>query len=156
MHFVSKDAIIDAFKSARSLQQACSQMSQITLDDILGMLEPAMTIVEGLRNNVGAGQIGELTNEIVSQVVIKETAKAALAERVAIEMEDICRLREELDIREQALADEVAREEGNQSALLSGMIDKFLDNTFGKSSENLQAQPARRKATKTFTGDATG
>ncbi|KAF0328617.1 hypothetical protein GQ607_004029 [Colletotrichum asianum] len=156
MNFVSSDAIIDAFKSAKSLQQACSQMNQLTLDDIFGMLEPAMTVVEGLRNTIGACQIGELTNEIVSQVEIIAMAKAALAERVDMEMEDICLLREELNKREQALADEVAREESNQSALLSGTIDRFLDNTFGKSSENLQAQPARTMATKAFTEDATG
>ncbi|KAL3293066.1 hypothetical protein RB213_015320 [Colletotrichum asianum] len=156
MNFVSSDAIIDAFKSAKSLQQACSQMNQLTLDDIFGMLEPAMTVVEGLRITIGACQIGELTNEIVSQVEIIAMAKAALAERVDMEMEDICLLREELNKREQALADEVAREESNQSALLSGTIDRFLDNTFGKSSENLQAQPARTMATKAFTEDATG
>lgn len=156
MNFVSSHAIIDAFKSAKSLQQACSQMNQMTLDDILGMLEPAMTVVKGLRNTVGACQIGELTNEIGPQLEIIEMAKAELAERVAMEMEDICRLREELDKREQALTDEMAREESNQSTLLSGTIDRLLDNTFGKSSENLQAQPARTKTTETFTEDATG
>ncbi|KAH9231803.1 hypothetical protein K456DRAFT_1913877 [Colletotrichum gloeosporioides 23] len=137
MNFVSRDEIIDAFKSARSLRQACSQMSQITLVDVLGMLAPAMTVVEGLRNNVGASQIGELTNGNVSQVEVIAMANAALAERVAVEMGDICRLREELDKREQALADEVAMEARNQSALLSGTIDRLLDNTFEKTSENL-------------------
>ncbi|KAH0426436.1 hypothetical protein CcaCcLH18_10321 [Colletotrichum camelliae] len=137
MNFISREATIDAFKSARFLQQTYRERSQIPWCEISQILKPAIRVAEGLRNNLGACKIRELRKEIDGQVEIRQAAKTALQDRVATEMDDIRRQREELDKREQALIDDMAKEENNQSALLSDAIDRFLDSRFGKSEDHL-------------------
>ncbi|KAK2776651.1 hypothetical protein CKAH01_12301 [Colletotrichum kahawae] len=137
MSFISTEATIEAFKSARFLQQTYSERSQISWREISEILKPAIRVAEGLRNNVSACKIRELRKEIDGQVEIRQAAKTALQYRVPTEMDDIRRQREELDKRERALIDDMAKEEINQSALLSDVIDKFLDSRFGKSEEHL-------------------
>lgn len=137
MNFISREATIDAFKSARFLQQTYNERSQIPWCEISEILKPAIRVAEGLRNNLGACKIRELRKEIDGQVEIRQAAKTALQDRVATEMDDIRRQREELDQRERVLIHDMAKEEISQSALLSDVIDKFLDSRFGKSEQHL-------------------
>ncbi|KAF4878772.1 hypothetical protein CGCSCA1_v002230 [Colletotrichum siamense] len=155
MTFISREATIDAFKSARFLQQAYSQSSQMPWREISEMLNQAVIVAEGLRNNVGACKIREFRVEIDRQVAIRQAAKTALEDHAATEMDDIRRQREELDKREQALITDMTKKGSKQKALFSGLIDRFLDSRFGKSAEQLEPQTERGEATEESTEETT-